>query len=921
MGRKSGVVTALAAVVLFVLMLTPAVFAAVGDVTLLPATISKSTNSTFAVEVHVDSGALTLGAYQFVITFDNTLINVDTTLAGTTNGLKAGPDGFLTVSNPSNAAGTINVNGLDTTFVGTGPGANLNVLTINFKTLAKAGSAPITINVVALTDPNGVAIGAATPRAGIGNTITVTALAPVIGVAPTNIPFPSTTVGATNNQTVTISNTGTADLSITGIATTDALAAPFSITGGTCGPTFPKTVAPAGNCTVIVTFAPTAVGSPADHFNITSNDAVTPLVTVNVSGTAVAVPKPVIGVAPTTVNFASTAVGATNNQTVTISNTGNANLSVTAIATTNPLAAPFSIAAGGTCGATPITITPGSNCTLRLAFTPTAVGSPTDSFNIGSNDTTTPSVTVTVNGTATPTPVPNIVVAPTTVPFGSVTNGTAANQTVTISNTGNANLSITGIASTDALAAPFSIVAGGTCGAVPVTVTPGSNCTVIVRFAPTAVGAATDSFNISSNDPDTASVTVNVSGTGVAAPAPNIVVAPSTVPFGNVTVGTTATQTVTISNTGNANLSITGIATTDALAAPYSITGGSCGPTFPKTVAPAGNCTVIVTFAPTAVGSPADHFNIVSNDPISPSVTVNVNGSGIPVPAPKITVTDSVAPIDDHSVNFGNLTQNDKWIETVTIANDGNANLSITGIATSNPLAAPFSIVTGGTCGTTFPKTVAPAVSCTVLVQFAPTAIGSFTDSFNIASNDAVSPAVTVNVSGAGVAAGTPPPAPKQLFPADKQTGVNPATIEFKWEKSSVSGGTVSYDLCYGEGTLTFGAAGFTCVAADAVASLKKEKGTMYAGSTTGAGLLLFGVAFAGAIRNRKKMLMILALLLLSGFLLGSCGSRHKSASNTVTKTVSGLKAATTYSWYVNAKDNTNGETTHSETMFTFTTQ
>jgi hypothetical protein len=106
------------------------------------------------------------------------------------------------------------------------------------------------------------------------------------------------------------------------------------------------------------------------------------------------------------------------------------------------------------------------------------------------------------------------------VPFGDVTVSNTLDQTITVENDSgaNANLVIGNIAQANPLAAPFSIAAD-TCSGQ--TLTPGSACSLTIRFAPTAAGSFTDSFDIPSNDPDENPVTFNVSGNGTETPAPS----------------------------------------------------------------------------------------------------------------------------------------------------------------------------------------------------------------------------------------------------------------------------------------------------------------------------------------------------------------------------------------------------------------
>jgi MYXO-CTERM domain-containing protein len=102
------------------------------------------------------------------------------------------------------------------------------------------------------------------------------------------------------------------------------------------------------------------------------------------------------------------------------------------------------------------------------------------------------------------------------VPFGNVTEGTTRDQTVTVTNSGNAALTLGTIGGLNPLAAPFSIVTNN-CSGVNATLAPAASCTVLLRYRPAGVGTDdSDSFDIPSNDPDEASVVVSLTGSGIA---------------------------------------------------------------------------------------------------------------------------------------------------------------------------------------------------------------------------------------------------------------------------------------------------------------------------------------------------------------------------------------------------------------------
>ena len=129
-----------------------------------------------------------------------------------------------------------------------------------------------------------------------------------------------------------------------------------------------------------------------------------------------------------------------------------------------------------------------------------------------------------------------------------------------------------------------------------------------------------------------------------------------------------------------------------------------------------------------------------------------MSGTGQSEPVPDITVTDSVSPTDNQQIPFGNVTESSSSSETVTVTNDGNADLIIGNITQNNALAAPFSITSDNCSG----QTVSPSSSCTVTVRFLPLATGTFSDSFDIPSNDPDENSVTVSVSGTGEALPVP---------------------------------------------------------------------------------------------------------------------------------------------------------------------
>ncbi len=104
----------------------------------------------------------------------------------------------------------------------------------------------------------------------------------------------------------------------------------------------------------------------------------------------------------------------------------------------------------------------------------------------------------------------------------------------------------------------------------------------------------------------------------------------------------------------------------------------------------------------------------------------------------------NVAPV---SVNFGTVNAGNALSKTLTVRNNGTADLIIGGIAQADQVAAPFSITTDNCSG----QTLAPTASCTLIIRFTPALAGNFSDTFDIPSNDPDENLITVSLSGTGI--------------------------------------------------------------------------------------------------------------------------------------------------------------------------
>jgi len=371
----------------------------------------------------------------------------------------------------------------------------------------------------------------------------------------------------------------------------------------------------------------------------------------------------------------------------------------------------------------PIVINPGQTVTVNIQFVPTTPGPVNSTLAIMSDASPTPTmVRLTGMGTTGQT---QIVVNPSPVPFGAVTVGSAAQQTVTLSNPGTTALSVSQVSLSGS---SFSMV--GTLS-LPISIAPNGVGTFKVQFAPTAAGAANGTIAITSNASSTPTM-VTMTGTGATTPGqPQISVTPNPVPFSNVAVGGSSNLVMKISNSGNAILTITALS---ASGAGYSANGF----TLPISVGAGQSASFNAQFAPTVAGAANGTIAITSNASSTPTM-VTLTGTGTTTAGqPQISVTPNPVP-------FSNVAVGGSSTLVMKISNSGNAILTITALSASG---TGYSVN-----GFTLPISVGAGQSANFNAQFAPTVAGGSNGSISITSN--ATPAQTsVSMTGTGVQSG-----------------------------------------------------------------------------------------------------------------------------------------------------------------------
>jgi hypothetical protein len=409
-------------------------------------------------------------------------------------------------------------------------------------------------------------------------------------LSPVSLAFGSQTVASLSPaQTVTVTNSGGAPLSISQIAITGD----FDETS-TCAD---ADIAVNESCTIQIRFRPTATGSRSGVLTIYGN-VPGGQVAAALSGTGVP-PAPII-LTPVALTFSSTTVNATSAaKNITISNT-----TAAAIALQTPSVTGDFYLIANTCGST---LPANTGCTVAITFTPTASGSRTGIFTI-TDGAGTQIASLSGIGTLPATDT----LSPLALTFASQQLTTvSAPQQVTLTNAGDEPLTLI---SAKIMSGDFTVVNG--CAN---SLNPHSSCAIRVMFQPQGLGTGAGLLTVSDQY---RSQTVVLSGTGVA--PPGVSLSPLyTLAFPATGVGQTALpQTVALTNNGGAPLEIQ----STIITGDFSIVPGSstCGPV----LAPATACTMQVVFTPTAGGARSGTLTFADSAPNSPQV-LRLTGTGV----------------------------------------------------------------------------------------------------------------------------------------------------------------------------------------------------------------------------------------------------------------------------------------------------
>ncbi|WP_176441854.1 choice-of-anchor D domain-containing protein [Granulicella rosea] len=373
------------------------------------------------------------------------------------------------------------------------------------------------------------------------------------------------------------------------------------------------------------------------------------------------------------------------------------------------------------------TIPDSSTASASLASYVSAVTQPhftADFAAVDANSSTTPEGLTPHDGFVVAFEIPPVPttasVSPTAINFGSLDIGASVTQTVTVANTTTfaSTVNVTKIAISGTNAADFSQTS--TCTSLA----EGATCTITVTFTPTAIGARSAVLTVTNDSTSDPVLTVTLAGTGLDTTA---TLTPATATFPGENLGATSAAVVfTYTNTSQVSETVN----STAITGDFSITGNTCAS---ATIAASGTCAISVVFTPTATGARTGTLTVTDSSTGNPTLVSTLNGTGVPTTA---TLTPATATFASTDIGGTSATQ------TFTVTNTSTVAITVNKIALTGDYAQ-----TATTCG----GSLAAAATCTITVDFVPTATGSRTGTLTVANSSTGDPALVSTLTATGL--------------------------------------------------------------------------------------------------------------------------------------------------------------------------
>ena len=314
---------------------------------------------------------------------------------------------------------------------------------------------------------------------------------------------------------------------------------------------------------------------------------------------------PGIRMSPSTHNIGSVWFGEDTTVTSWIVNSGQADLTVSAINNTDIVSGDTTVFVYTPSSSLPITVSSGDSASFSILFTPVAMASYTDQLEIVSNAVPEDTIQYTVTGQGG---LPDVTVVTPSVDADSVYALQSNDVYAKFTNAGGYPLYVgtsSAFASDDS---DYSIITS-----LPVGIQPGETDSLQIRFTPTTANTILDTLTLGTNDPDEETVSVALTGYGLMA----VISLGDTLTVPTIHADEDTVGLLSVSNNGNGVLTITSMSSSSGF---FAVPQQAWLDTFEIAAGTMGG--VPITFTPNAIGDYTGTLSLSSSDPYNSDHTV-----------------------------------------------------------------------------------------------------------------------------------------------------------------------------------------------------------------------------------------------------------------------------------------------------------
>jgi hypothetical protein len=286
---------------------------------------------------------------------------------------------------------------------------------------------------------------------------------------------------------------------------------------------------------------------------------------------------------PTRLRFGTVVLGHSETEIVVVTNSGSTSTTISSMSVSG---AEFKVAGPKL----PFLLAAGGSVALEVTFEPSRIGFNLEEITL-TDGSSNQSRRLPIGGVGVKSE--SLIATPSTLSFGQVIVGKKAELSIVLKNDRTWNVTVKNFYT---MSSGFSVKGPR----VPFTIAPGRSVTLTVTFASQSVGLEGSSVFIAP-----ASVSIPLTATGISSTAGKLTIAPSTLNFGGVDVGSSTKQTLTL---GATDKGVT-VSSAGSSNSQFTIPGA----TFPMTIDAGKTTSLEVVFSPTKGGTSSGKLTFVSD--------------------------------------------------------------------------------------------------------------------------------------------------------------------------------------------------------------------------------------------------------------------------------------------------------------------